>query len=485
MTSGAEQFPYPTDDPQALRSHGRVLGNVASLFSDVGGDVDDANLLLASSWHGDASATAVADISAIARLLPADSRTVSTAVTAMVAYAGKLETARGTIGGLQRSYDDAQQHLLAENRKIPHQLPPEDRDPWRKANQTDFETTVGPLQKTYEATVHDVAADAKVASEAVQHAIDTLSPPQYRTGPSGQVSAGSAAFTALTVQLSLVTTVDGNPDPYIRGNQYDAFVKTYGRPPSGPGDWQMAAILDPTTYQAKNKGTPSVVQVGSVTPHPGMGLVRLSLYIPSPWVYNVADGDLGDNRGMDVQFDPEQARVALYIDYETGRIVVRQNPSVSTSGTVAVKSPDVRVQQMADGRIRVFYNASNALSPPGGDFTGHTVNGDIVVTPSGGTVKVNGTVGDYPSLEVYHDNPLGVPDVVAQDEADNQGPLGPALWLTQHHEIGTGAVAVDPFYDDPEHHHIGPRNPFLKYPDRYPDTRLGDPANPPGVVTVP
>ena len=99
---------------------------------------------------------------------------------------------------------------------------------------------------------------------------------------------------------------------------------------------------------------------------------------------------------------------------------------------------------------------------------------------------MSGKIGDYPSLEIYHENALGQPDVVLQDEAATDEPWGPLWYLTQHHEVGPqGVSAVDDFYNDPDHRHIGERNPYLKYPDRYPDTTLGDPANPPTVATVP
>lgn len=254
--------------------------------------------------------------------------------------------------------------------------------------------------------------------------------------------AGTGAFDGGTGTLAQAGTLPFSPTTEAdrHANQMAAFTAFYGRPPTSTTDWSMAAMLDPHSYQPKNAGTDAVLQVGRITPQPGKGLVRLALYIPSDEVFNVPNYDIGDNRGPNEHFDPEQARVSLYIDYETGTVVARQNPSVDTEGEVRVASPQVLVSQTTTGAVRVEYDAANPFSPP--DPTGsHTVKGDIVVTPGGDGTDwgLDGSIGDYPAFEVYHDDPAGgATTTLDQDAADNEGSLGPLLELPQHHDVGSG-----------------------------------------------
>lgn len=498
--TGADEFPYPTATPEAVDASKHVLLRVHELLADTRADVDDGKLGLESSWGGYAAATCVADVKAMTGLLTQDHGLAGDGMTALQNYRNRVEGTRTSIDGLRKQYDAAALARLQADQKVPHGLPDEDKGPIQKANEEDFNSAVGGLYIEYHYIMQGHDGDSAIAANALQEAVDTLSPPSYRQSPTGgapDIDVGS--YTSAGMTMSLVMTLDASPDADRRRHELEAWIKQMGHPPSGPNEWKVAAILDPTNYQGKNGGVDSVIQVGKVTPQPGKGLVRIGWYIPADTVANYPHFDLGDNRTFDPNFDPEQTRVALYIDYETGLVIVRQNPSVSTDGVVKVGFPTIKVQQQADGRIRLTYDASNALAPPGGNATGHTVNGDIVVTPpyagsptsAGYPTKVSGTIGDYPSLEIYHDNDLGQPDIVLQDEAEDlpgdvADPLDPAWYLTQHHEVGDdGATAVDDFYDDPDHHHIGPRNPYLKYPDRYPDTTLGDPDSPPTVVTVP
>ncbi len=66
--------------------------------------------------------------------------------------------------------------------------------------------------------------------------------------------------------------------------------------------------------------------VGRIEPVPGQGIVRMGLYIPAGEVVNFPHNDLGDDRGEDQTFDPERTRVSLYVDYENGLVIARQNP---------------------------------------------------------------------------------------------------------------------------------------------------------------
>ena len=242
-------------------------------------------------------------------------------------------------------------------------------------------------------------------------------------------------------------------------NQRVAFRQVFGRDPVSHTDWRTAAALDPHTYDPKFRGTEPQVQVVRINPEPGQGEVRVSQFIAQrdvigfpPWTR-----DIGNNRGPDAHFDPEDTKVTTYIDYENGIVVMRQNPSVlqnsdGSPGEVRVGAPTGNVKQLPDGSLRIKYDSANPFAPgasksPTGPMTGHTetVNGDLVFTPGSNGVTVNGTRTDYPSLEVYQDRPDGSTHTVLIDPADSGSSLGPALNLPFHHDVGIGGKAFAPF----------------------------------------
>ena len=249
-------------------------------------------------------------------------------------------------------------------------------------------------------------------------------------------------------------------DEERRHNQIEAFKQVFGREPTSTADWETAAALDSQTYDPKFNGAKSEVRVVKIRPVPGQGVVRVSQWIEQrdvtsfpPW-----KRDLGNNRGPDPNFDPEDTKVTTYIDYENGIVVLRQNPSVEENSTggpgrVKVGVPKGNVTQLPDGSVRIRYDAGNPFAPeitgdPTGPFAGHTVtvNGDLVFTPGQGGVQVNGTRTDYPSLEVYQDLPYGGIRTVLIDPAQSGRSWGPALNLPGHHDVGPmGGKAFAPF----------------------------------------
>lgn len=263
---------------------------------------------------------------------------------------------------------------------------------------------------------------------------------------------------------TVVLAVDGHepetPEQEKRqSNQIDAFKQVFGREPTSDADWTTAAALDPDTYDPKFGGRESQIEVVKINPVPGQGVVRVSQWIPQRDVWCLPPTrDLGNNRGPDRYFDPEDTKVTAYIDFENGLVVLRQNPSVQetstgAAGAVKVGAPRGSVTQLSDGSVRLKYDAGNPFAPaftadPNGLFAGHTetVNGDLVVTPGPGGVQVNGTRTDYPSLEVYQDLPNAGTRTVLIDPAQSGSSVGPAFNLPLHHDVGPlGGKAFAPF----------------------------------------
>ncbi|MGH8793587.1 MAG: hypothetical protein ACRDXX_13215 [Stackebrandtia sp.] len=332
--------------------------------------------------------------------------------------------------------------------------------------------TIGP-DGTVTTPVVDSAAAADRNAQIAQQARQVIDEALRQAGQADQTAVSAIQGAGMHTNAPHL----GRPaDPEVARRQAEAFEKTLGRPPVSDTDWKLAAALDPTSSTGKN----AVVAVGRITPRPGEGLVRIGLYIPSSEVFNVPNYDKGDNRGMDPNFDPaEDTRVTLYVDYETGTVLARQNPSVDTSGEVRVGTPSVQVQESTNGAVRIQYDAANPFAPPGSDQTGHTVDGDITVSPGvgGEPARVDGTIGDYPAFEAYHDTNGGPTQTLVQDRADNEGTLGPLIELPTEHEIGAGRGPSTQFQEwrhlSGEHWQVDPTAPPA------PSIDLGDPASPP------
>lgn len=486
--SGADVFPYPTTTPTQVRQAEGRFTKLGQLLTDVGGDVDDGNLTLRESWRGDAASSATQDIEALRRLLRTDGGSAADAVRALRAYAGALETSRNDIGGLQRSYDRFYAALQAANGRIEGSNRAE-REEQRTINQGDFDDDIRPLRIQYDEAMAEVDTARTACARALAELVSRLSPVDMRGGAAGGApDIDTGAYQALAFQLNCAATTDRSMDADARAGQFRAFEETVGRPPSSDYDWTVARMLDPTSLQPKNQGYPANVALGRIPRQPGKGLVRISWFIPVEDVFNMPNNDLGDDRGFDPSFDPEQTRVAVYVDYENGLVIARNNPSVDSTGAVRVGTPSIQVQSHPDGRVRLFYEATNPFAPPGSTLTDHTVHGDIVVDDD----SVSGRISDYPSFEVYRDSPDGATtSTIIQDAADTNvlgEEMGPLSELPFEHEVGTGGpAAINDFYQegmDGGRHDYEWRNPYLKYPDRYPYTQLGSVDDPPDVQVV-
>lgn len=275
-----------------------------------------------------------------------------------------------------------------------------------------------------------------------------------------------------------------------RSNQATAFREVYGCDPRTPNDWQMASVLDPHSYDPRDRGTPAEVRVVEIRPVPGQGLVRASQWIEQRDVLSLPPSrDFGNDRTADPRFDPSNSKVTVYIDYDRGLVVMRQNPSIEQTdtggpGQVKVQAPSGSVAQTPDGAVRIRYSAGNPFAPsvaqsPPGPMADHpwTVNGDLVFAPGANGVRVDGTRGDYPSLEVYQDLPNGPTRTVLIDLAQSGEAWGPFANLPFHHDVGVGGRAFEPF-------DTGGWNPNYDVRVALPSTDFGSPASPPSVPSL-
>jgi hypothetical protein len=271
-------------------------------------------------------------------------------------------------------------------------------------------------------------------------------------------------------------------DPTRAQTERDAFRETFGRNPTSETDWRTAEILNTENYDPKYKGVDSEVVVSRIEPVPGQGVVRMGLFIPSESVFNVPEDDLGDNRGFDKNFTPEHTRASVYVDYENGVVITRQNPSVQTDGEVRVDVPDTKTWQTSDGTVMVDYSAKNPFAPPGSELAGKVVSGSVIVSPHESGPSIYGDVGDYPSLEVYSDRPGEPTRTLLNDEADNTSSAGPLLELGTSHVVGDRPENFGDLFD--EEPIPGNRRGVTYFVPRVDGTASGSPSDPPQTVIV-
>lgn len=303
----------------------------------------------------------------------------------------------------------------------------------------------------------------------------------------GQIDAQTAGnlpkFSPLSTDEPLSPDGELPSENDRRQNQIDAFRQVYGREPVTPNDWTMAEILDPASYNEKNAGVGPNIVVGRIQPAAGQGVVRTNLFIPQEevWYPDISGGisghNFGDNRGFDPNAGPEDTRVAVYVDYENGVVVTRQNPSVDTAtGEARSGSPSVSAAQRPDGSVYLRYDTADPFSP-GGDSLGKlspwSVNGNIVLQPTADGPVVGGSVTSFPAIEIYRDAPSVATTTLAQVMPQNIGQEGPLVGLPLHQEIGQSSL-LDMFKEVK----IIPRGTMVVGPEL---TELGAAANPPTI----
>jgi hypothetical protein len=250
------------------------------------------------------------------------------------------------------------------------------------------------------------------------------------------------------------------PDPVQQRNQIEAFRGAFGRDPVSDSDWATAAALDPHSYNPKNKGVEANIVVARIKPVPGQGVVRTNLFIPSkdvwapaldlPFLHNGRvlpyDNNLGDDRGFDPSVVPEDARVAIYTDFDNGLVVARQNPSVNAdTRQVRAGTPDVSAVQQTNGAILIRYNAADPFSPGGekpAKAIPFSVNGTLGISPSPDGPRVGGTVTSFPALEIYDDRGGTTTTLLRSWPSFTDDASGPLFGLLPHKDVGDPGIVT-------------------------------------------
>ncbi|MBW0017676.1 MAG: hypothetical protein JO236_09055 [Mycobacterium sp.] len=307
-------------------------------------------------------------------------------------------------------------------------------------------------QPALDALIHIEDQDAIDCTATTLHQVNSI-----RTAYSDTLQTSLAALRTDGYEPGVLQAVDASgtpsraePESNRRQNEIEAFTKVFGRPPSSAADWDTAEALDPHSYNPKNGGVPPNIIVSRITPVPGQGVVRTNLFIPSRTVWNPEldwppyHENLGDNRGFSPTADPEASRISVFVDYENGIIVARQNPSIDPkAGQIRAGTPAVSAVQQKNGAISITYSGADPFSPGGEDLAKATsldVNGTIVIEPTATGPRVGGTVTDFPAIEIYNDR-SGAPTTLVHSwptYVDDE--LGPMAGLWWHKPIGDESV---------------------------------------------
>ncbi len=282
-----------------------------------------------------------------------------------------------------------------------------------------------------------------------------------------------AGLRALGIGPDFPQSPGFGPRAHRRDNEIAAFREVFGRDPATVADWDTAAALDPHSYDTKNAGVPPHVVIGRIRPAPGQGVVRGNLFIPGDTAWTPSGDNLGDGRGFDPSAGPEESRVSIYVDYENGLVVARQNPSVM-NGQAKTGTPDVRVSQNPNGSVLIDYRAADPFSPGGEELAKSSpwnVNGRLVIKPTDAGPIVGGLVSDFPAIELYNDR-AGVTTPVAGIMPRNIGPEGPLVGLPLSQQIGPGLMGE--FADDAAGRYVpAPVVPLQPIGTMYPSVELG------------
>lgn len=450
--------------------------NVCEVTASHCGDTSDglANLGVFGSWAGDTAEAAARSIGKTKVDLDLHATEVMAIAYAAKTAVGEVEEVKATLRAVRADSDRLGFEIDSATGKVFDPDPPTMQG-WPQEDKAAYYDA----QRALQARVNNLLHAADRADDDLAVAIQ---------GALGELPVTDVRDTPNAIGESSVNR---------HQNQSSAFQEVYGRVPRTENEWRMAEALDTETYDPKNEGADATVLVGTIEPRPGHGIVRTNLYIPGEEAQNITvnPGDIldgrafpnnyGDNRGPDPNASAEQSRVSIYVDYENGVVVARQNPTVVTSGPNPPKSdePEVHVAQAPDGSVRVHYFGTDTYQPEMGKKLGIGVEGDITMKPNGnGSVDVGGKVGSFPSAEVYQYNGDGTTRTLANHEA-TKSEWGPLANLPQgpNHQIGV---------DVPQVGEAPKASPQMGYPGTQQSsapivgTELGSPSSPPRVGIV-
>jgi hypothetical protein len=229
------------------------------------------------------------------------------------------------------------------------------------------------------------------------------------------VSSQLQSAVVCCVPLNL-TDPDGHRPICDNGECPSAVIYAWQHP-DDPYAGYIARVLDPTTTSPRYAGKKAWTQSYHVTPNPKLGLVRSCLFIsesgpglgPS-WAQSSGEGD---SRGFNSHFGIDSCRAIIAIDYTSGMVAVRQNPSCAGYGrdcttpgsppgfAIKEKTYEDSGQQVTDTQITLNFRNPRSLAHV---IPAPRISGTLDLLDVGdGRIHVAGQTDSYPALEIYED----------------------------------------------------------------------------------
>lgn len=418
-----------------------------------------ATLPMFQTWDGAAAEAAKNSIEATRRDLDAHGREALAVAMAADRAADAIEAVKAKLAALRADCDAAHMRIDPVTNTVVA------AESFRGNNKL-FKDQQAELQPRLEA----ILGEANTTDEELAVAIDMADgdipiADKDTVGPDG-LTQGQVGIDAAQQQQRL-----------------DAFRQVYGRDPVSANDWRMAAALDPHSYDPRYRGTPPNIVVGRFKPVPGGGMYRQNMYIPAEEVQNVELNSrliphmAGDNRGPSALIGPESSRVSVFADMDSGLLVVRQNPTMSTDGVDAgAGTPTVSALQGPDGRLMINYTATDPFEPLPAKLLGVSVTGQMMVVPGqDGNLSAGGVISAYPNTEAYSYKPDGtITQLFSREVSSSQ--VG-VFNLATDPDVGIGTTLGT----------LNPSQPIDGRPLTLPPTPtiLGSAASPPVISVVP
>jgi hypothetical protein len=197
----------------------------------------------------------------------------------------------------------------------------------------------------------------------------------------------------------------------------------FGRDPVSDGDWQLAqnATAEMGFPVYDKVGKQALISGFRFKPTPGQhGVVQVNIFIGARQA-GIGGDDRGDDRGFDAYASPDDNRVTMYLDMDTGLAVVRQNPTENADQTQGFEqnhplADNYQVAQEPNGTLAIHYAFQNPHPHPGWSpvNVNPAISGTMLIAPKpDGSVQVSGDAVGFPSYEVTQ-NVDGEPIDLAQ-----------------------------------------------------------------------
>jgi hypothetical protein len=167
-------FDVPTGDAQAVRGAAAQIRELAGMLTGYHHAVVGERRGMDLAWTSDLAAPAAKrETDGLAGVLDDYAGRLGAAAAAFDAFAGALDSAVTTAGGLNHQAGDAHTAASQARAQVPHQVTPEDR---QQAYDNALTERLGPLQRQYTTAMDGLAQAGRTCRQALERLVPGLQP---------------------------------------------------------------------------------------------------------------------------------------------------------------------------------------------------------------------------------------------------------------------------------------------------------------------